>query len=315
MKKLYIVILWLVLPICIMAQQKTEYNKKGDEAMKRLDYSDARMWYEEGVAQCDLYSITQLTKIWEKNEKMRVSMRSLMNKCQNCLNVKANEGDTVSISHLIIYYLEGIGTPKSEELASFWKDRLDVLRKPEKPVREVAVIPEVPVKLRVPMKFYIGYSYSIEAPYGITLGGVGYRIGWYARFKTNMSFNNYEEECKGRGELVSPPSNAAFNFTNAKKVNCYAVTAGVTIKCMPWLYTSIGLGYGKRDLLCEYVTTDLTDANIHKSFWCKNIDYSYTGLAADVDLMVKMGPVFLSAGCNTLNFKYIDLNAGLGVFF
>lgn len=304
-----------MLPVYVMGQQKTEYNRKGDEAMKRLDYSDARMWYEEGVAQCDPYSITQLTKIWQKNDNMRISMRSLMNKCQNCLNVKANEGDTIAISQLIVYYQEGIGTPRSEELASFWKDRLETLRKPKEPFKETVPVSEIPVKVRTPMKFYIGYSYSIEAPYGLTIGGVGYRVGWYARFKTNMSFNNYNGECRGKGELVTPPSDASFNFTNAQKVNCYAVTAGVTVKCISWLYTTIGLGYGKRDLLCEYVTTDLNNSNIHTSFWCKNIDYSYTGLAADLDIMVKLGPVFISAGCNTLNFKYIDLNAGLGVFF
>ena len=42
-----------VFPLGLLAQQRTEYNRKGDEAMKRLDYSDAKMWYEEGVSQCD----------------------------------------------------------------------------------------------------------------------------------------------------------------------------------------------------------------------------------------------------------------------
>lgn len=51
MKRLWILIFFVVLPMCLLAQQKTEYNRKGDEAMKRLDYSDARMWYEEGVVQ------------------------------------------------------------------------------------------------------------------------------------------------------------------------------------------------------------------------------------------------------------------------
>ena len=54
MKRLWILTLFVALPMCLLAQQKTEYNRKGDEAMKRLDYSDARMWYEEGVVQCDL---------------------------------------------------------------------------------------------------------------------------------------------------------------------------------------------------------------------------------------------------------------------
>ena len=63
-----------VFPLGLLAQQRTEYNRKGDEAMKRLDYSDAKMWYEEGVSQCDAYSIDQLTTIWLSNERMRPSM-------------------------------------------------------------------------------------------------------------------------------------------------------------------------------------------------------------------------------------------------
>ncbi len=31
-----------VFPLGLLAQQRTEYNRKGDEAMKRLDYSDAK---------------------------------------------------------------------------------------------------------------------------------------------------------------------------------------------------------------------------------------------------------------------------------
>ena len=122
-----------VFPLGLLAQQRTEYNRKGDEAMKRLDYSDAKMWYEEGVSQCDAYSIDQLTTIWLSNERMRPSMRSLMNKCLNCLTVKATEDDPDAISKLIIYYSEGIGTPKSEELATYWKEYQEILLKPAEP--------------------------------------------------------------------------------------------------------------------------------------------------------------------------------------
>lgn len=82
--------------------------------MKRLDYSDARMWYEEGVVQCDPYSIKQLTSIWLANQRMRPSMHSLMNKCRACLELMANNEDTTAISQLIIYYTEGIGTSKTK---------------------------------------------------------------------------------------------------------------------------------------------------------------------------------------------------------
>ena len=101
--------------------------------MKRQDYSDAKMWYEEGVADCDSYSINQLTSIWLSNEQMRPSMRSLMTKCLNCLSVKATEEDLDAIALLITYYTEGIGTPKSEELASYWQTYQQNLLAPPTP--------------------------------------------------------------------------------------------------------------------------------------------------------------------------------------
>ena len=313
MKRLWILILLvIVLPECLLAQQQTEYNRKGDEAMKRQDYSDARMWYEEGIGNCDSYSINQLTTIWKTNKKMRASMRSLMTKCLNCLTVKATDNDSTAVAQLIVYYNEGIGTPISEELASYWSDRLEELRKPIEPI---TYIPEKERKIREPMKFFVGYAFSIEAPYGLTVGGAGKRFGWYARFRTNMSFDNYTNECQGDKEILPLPENASYKFTNRKKSNNMAALAGLVIKCTPWLYTSVGLGYGKRELLYEYTTTDYSDSKNKNVFWAKNTDYSYEGVAADLDFMVKFGPVFVSAGCNTLNFKYIDLNAGLGVFF
>lgn len=313
MKRLWILILLvIVLPECLLAQQQTEYNRKGDEAMKRLDYSDARMWYEEGVGLCDAYSINKLTAIWKTNKKMRASMRSLMTKCLNCLTVKATDNDSTAVAQLIVYYNEGVGTPISEELAAYWKDRLEELRKP---IEQIAYIPEQRRKPREPMKFFVGYAFSIEAPYGLTVGGVSERFGWFARFRTNMSFDNYTNECRGDDELITPPENAAFRFTNRKKSNNLAALAGLVVKCTPWLYTSVGLGYGKRELLYEYTTTDYSDSKNKNTFWAKNRDNSYEGVVADLDFMVKFGPVFVSAGCNTLNFKYIDLNAGLGIFF
>lgn len=105
--------------------------------MKRQDYSDAKMWYEEGVADCDSYSINQLTSIWLSNEQMRPSMRSLMTKCLNCLSVKATEEDLDAIALLITYYTEGIGTPKSEELASYWQTYQQNLLAPPTPEQHI----------------------------------------------------------------------------------------------------------------------------------------------------------------------------------
>ena len=307
-----------VFPLGLLAQQRTEYNRKGDEAMKRLDYSDAKMWYEEGVSQCDAYSIDQLTTIWLSNERMRPSMRSLMNKCLNCLTVKATEDDPDAISKLIIYYSEGIGTPKSEELATYWKEYKEILLKPAEP--EAQPIDSAAVSPKKRMEFFAGYSYSIESPYGITVGGMGQRFGWYVRFKTNMSFMNYTDECNNQGQIIkfsnSEGESYELNTGKSSKTNSIAGTAGLIVKCFPWLYASVGLGYGERALLHSFTTHSYENYDSTREVWCRNIDSSYKGVAAEVDLMMKItNSVFISVGCNTVNFKYLDLNAGLGVFF
>ncbi|MCC8143514.1 MAG: hypothetical protein LUD02_12270 [Tannerellaceae bacterium] len=93
-------------------------------------------------------------------------------------------------------------------------------------------------------------------------------------------------------------------------------TGGAVIKCFPWLYTSFGFGYGSRELLWEYTTYSYTDQKNQEKYWAKNTQSSYRGVAAELDVMVKVaGPLYISAGCNTINFKYVDLNAGIGVFF
>ncbi|MCD7915706.1 MAG: hypothetical protein LUG96_10985 [Tannerellaceae bacterium] len=124
MKKLVLILLSVLLPMGVFAQQQAEYNIKGDDAMQRQDYTDARLWYGEGVSHCDMYSIDQLTKIWQENESMRLSMRSLMNKCLNCLTVKANERDTVAMAKLVVYYTEWIGTPKNKDLTAYWNRQI-----------------------------------------------------------------------------------------------------------------------------------------------------------------------------------------------
>ena len=294
----------------LMAQ--TDYNRKGDEAMRNQDYRKASMWYEEGVMRCDSYSIEQLTTIWKQNEEMRSSMRGLMSKCFDCLRDKATiDGDTTAISQLVFYYREGVGTIASEEQAKNWSDHLEKLRQPKETTTSL------PVKKnpRQPMKFFVGYAYSVEAPYGLTIGGVGRRLGWYARFRSDFSSGDYTNECSGDKELAVIPEDAAYRFTNNKKSGNKAFSAGLVVKCAPWLYTSVGVGYGERKLLYEYNTISYSDSQRTDTFWAKNTDRSYSGIVAELDFMVKFGPVFVSAGCNTLKFEYVDLNAGLGVFF
>ncbi len=304
MKKLGLLIICAIFPICVIAQQQTEYNKRGDEAMKRRDFSDARLFYGQGVPNCDMYSIHQLTRIWMTNEKMRTSMYNVMRRCFNCLVVKAEENDTTAISKVILYYSEGIGTSQNDQLAAIWSKKLDEIRNP--------IIDDNTVVSKERMKFFAGYTFSPLAPVGFTVGGVGKRFGWYTRFKTNTSFQSFEGEFSGEkpGDMPEP------NKSLKQKANTYSVTAGLVVKCTPWLYTSLGAGYGKRDLLRLYsLLDDKGGIDPSNQIWYKKTDSSYNGASVELDFIVKLGTFYLTAGCNTLNFEYIDLNAGAGVFF
>lgn len=303
MKKLWLLILCSVFPVCIIAQQHTEYNRRGDEAMKNRDYSDARLFYSEGVSNCDMYSIHQLTKIWLNNERMRNTMHNVMSRCLSCLNVRAEENDTTAISKVILYYSRGIGTPQSDEMAQIWLKRLDDIRKP---------VISNGIEPTQRMEFFVGYSFSPLAPVGITFGGVGKRFGWYTRFKTNASFQSFGDEFSG---TTGPTETTDYLYPVKKKANSLAITAGLIIKCTSWLYASVGVGYGKRDLLYLYSKRDDTGTDELGQVWYKNADASYNGVSPEIDCMVRLGSFYFNIGCNTLNFEYVDLNAGVGVFF
>jgi hypothetical protein len=300
-----------------MAQWQTEYNRKGDEAMKRLDYNDARLFYGEGMPYCDIYSINQLTTIWIANEQMRTSMYNLMNQCLSCLNVKATENDTTAISQLILYYTEGIGTPKSEEMVNYWTAQLKELNKPD--VEETPVISK---RVKQPMKFFGGYNFSLRSPFGITIGGVGKQWGWYGRLKANLSFLSYEDEFMGLAP-TDIPKETYLRAKDALKWNSFSATAGLVYQYEPF-YFSAGLGYWQIDRIQKY--TELDDGGKEKgiSHFYKALDYSHKGVAVDVDCIVEIGRLYILAGYNILSYQnkvenklmfYHDLNAGVGMFF
>jgi hypothetical protein len=309
-----------------MAQQQTGYNKRGDEAMERLDYDDARLFYGEGMPYCDMYSIHQLTSIWMDSEAMRTSMHNLMNRCLSCLNVKATENDTTAISLLIRYYTEGIGTARSSEMVAYWTEHLEEINKPVVEPDESSEVSPPPV--RHPITYFAGYTFSVLSPAGITIGATSNRFGGYLRFKTNLSFQAYEDSFTGKGPANIPagtflrPALRPGEETIEKKSNSYVVTGGLTARYKP-LHFSFGLGYWQRDVMYKYAEIDDPGNETGNYFWYKHADASCKGIAADVDIIMQIGKFYISAGCNLLNYvgennklKLIpDLNAGIGLFF
>ena len=67
----------------------------------------------------------------------------------------------------------------------------------------------------------------------------------------------------------------------------------------------VGGGYGKRELLAE--TTD--------GAWIKYAPTSHSGFAGNVGLFGSVAGVTLNVGVSTINFKYMDLEVGIGYMF
>jgi hypothetical protein len=305
----------LLLPLSMYAQRQTEYNRRGDEAMEKKDYRDARMWYEEGVAYCDIYSIDQLTRIWQADETMHLSMRTAMANCLNCLNKLALENDTVAMNKLIVFYTEGIGTVRSESSANYWKNQLETIR----PSYTTAIIPYVRAP-RERMHFFVGYHASPIAPYGIQIGGFNSRLGWYLRLHSDFSFRSPD------GTLRMESGNAIFEGIDTdirhlketgkdKPGGTLMGSAGIMMKTVSDLYLSVGVGYWMRDMLPEYQAVDDDGKELSATF-LMNPKHSHSGVKIDLDAVYLFGKRFYgTAGCSVLSFRYVYPNVGVGVYF
>ena len=67
----------------------------------------------------------------------------------------------------------------------------------------------------------------------------------------------------------------------------------------------VGGGYGKRELQWE-----MGGGN-----WVKYAPTSFSGFSGNLGLFGSFSGVTLSVGLNTINFKYVDIEAGVGFLF
>ena len=318
MRKLFILSL-LLMPFLVKAQRQTEYNRRGDEAMERKDYRIAILWYEEGIADCDRYSIDQLTTIWKSDSTMHLSMRVVMGRCLNCLNDHiTNNKDTLAIKKIIDYYSEGIGTAKNEVAANYWKEQLEQLRNPN-------TFSPAPKEPKERMKFFVGYHASLLVPYGIQLGGISKTVGWYVRFHSNFSFKETQYDCKvvnfnGENQLAINEfdEEKAYYGVTGKTIETYLMgSAGILFKAAPDFYISVGGGYWDRQYAREFVKRNEKGADKPGTTgWARDTNSSMTGVAIDLNGMyVIAGKFYATAGGSMMNFKYVYPNLGVGIIF
>nr|WP_244436565.1 PEGA domain-containing protein [Bacteroides timonensis] len=129
--------------------------------------------------------------------------------------------------------------------------------------------------------------------------------GAYVRFRSDFGSVSADLECDDTGALTAGGAGTPYYKEGVSKKARMSVTAGYMRRIAKPLYGYIGAGYGNRALAWETVEEELV----------KNTDHSATGIAAEIGAIGRLGKFAVSVGCQTVNFKYLELSAGVGFFF
>ena len=156
----------------------------------------------------------------------------------------------------------------------------------------------------------MGYSVAPQLSYGAMIGQMYKGIGWYVSGRSNFQFNTSTElACDKQGYI---DGERPFYTGNISTTHCI-INAGFMMNVLEkttknkfnTLGFYLGGGYGKREL--QWETTD--------GLWVKYAPTSHTGFSGNIGLFGSVYGITLSAGVNTINFKHVEIEAGIGYMF
>lgn len=158
----------------------------------------------------------------------------------------------------------------------------------------------------------LGYSATPQQSYGLMFGQVYWGIGWYINARSNFKFNQPATlSCDKNGCIdgVTP------FYSGNTFVSHLIVNAGFMWDILDWdcrtktrfegLGFYVGGGYGRRELQWEIVD----------GTWVKYAPTSHTGFSGNLGVFGSLLGITINLGVNTINFKYAELEAGIGVVF
>lgn len=157
-----------------------------------------------------------------------------------------------------------------------------------------------------------GYGFAPQHSAGITFGQCyGYTtIGWYVSVRTNLSLKQDDGLSCGQGGYLE--DGVLPFYSGNTKNNHIMANAGMLLDFLSigvWpnyksnmLALYAGVGYGQRYQLWE--TTD------HQ--WITYQPTAYKGVSAECGLLASFKGFTLMAGVSTINFKYMEVEAGIG---
>lgn len=148
------------------------------------------------------------------------------------------------------------------------------------------------------------FSYNLsQYSYGIMLGFGNRNVG-FIHAKTDFHFGlNPDISCDAKGNIEGVKG----WFTGKTQKSRFAITAGYMRQVFDPLYIFAGGGYGSRILTWEMFQTE------EKYNYARVEPFSFRGYEVELGLLFRFGPVCLSAGVQTNQFKYFEANVGIGV--
>lgn len=158
------------------------------------------------------------------------------------------------------------------------------------------------------------YAAAPQISYGLTLGQTYSGIGWYVSAHSNFQSNSATKgmACEEGGYI---DGYLPF-YSGRTKSSLLVVNMGAVVDLFEWTQVSMrnrfntfglyaGIGYGFRQMLWE--TRDKQ--------WIQYKPTSYNGVCANAGIIGSAYGLTLKMGINTIAFKYIELEAGIGWMF
>ena len=158
-----------------------------------------------------------------------------------------------------------------------------------------------------------GYAFAPQWGFGGMVGQMYNGLGWYVKGRSNFQFDHHATNglvCE-QGGLINGELPFYSGRTAAKE---WLVNAGFVVDFlgkhrMQYKNNMIGLyvgaGYGMRELLWEKSNGD----------WVKYNPTSASGVSAGAGVIGSVAGVTLTAGVNTIQFKYLEIEFGIGYTF
>lgn len=149
------------------------------------------------------------------------------------------------------------------------------------------------------------YSPIGQATGGLMVGAVGI-VGFYVRGESSFSTMKKCDFICNRTGHVGDYENSHVPFYSGKTANCeWQALGGFIARLYIPLYFYVGGGYG----MCEYYWETIDGK------WANNYGYRYKGFAGDIGLMGNIKHFAIAVGVNTIDFRYLSFNVGIGYAF